>query len=129
MTAPGGHMEGTLTGHRRNGMGTAALVLGIASLVLFWLWFAAIPLGVIAIALGLGGRHRAKRGEATNKGMATGGVVLGGAAVVLAGVLLALGVAFLNSDSGKDYNNCLEKATSQSEKEQCAREFQRDITR
>ncbi|WP_030544069.1 DUF4190 domain-containing protein [Streptomyces albus] len=74
----------------RNGLGTAALVLGLVGLVMgvipFMFWLGAI-LGIIALALGLTGRGKAKRGEATNKGMATAGAVLGPVAVVLSVVM------------------------------------------
>ncbi|MYT72614.1 MULTISPECIES: DUF4190 domain-containing protein [unclassified Streptomyces] len=71
----------------RNGLGTAALILGIIGAlsgivpILFWL---AGVLGVIALILGLTGRSRAKRGEATNKGVALAGAILG---------LIAMGLA------------------------------------
>ncbi|WP_093800516.1 DUF4190 domain-containing protein [Streptomyces sp. Wb2n-11] len=64
----------------RNGLGTAALILGIigalSGLIPFLFWLAGI-LGVIALIMGLAGRGRAKRGEATNKGVALAGTVLG----------------------------------------------------
>ncbi|MFD9500324.1 DUF4190 domain-containing protein [Streptomyces sp. NPDC060035] len=70
----------------RNGLGTAALVLGIigtvSGLIPFLFWLAGI-LGVIALVLGLAGRGRAKRGEASNKGVATFGAVLGLVALIL----------------------------------------------
>jgi hypothetical protein len=70
----------------RNGMGIAALVLGIigtvSGLVPFFFWLAGI-LGLIALILGLAGRGRAKRGEATNKGVATFGAVLGLVSLIL----------------------------------------------
>ncbi|MFE6038503.1 DUF4190 domain-containing protein [Streptomyces sp. NPDC056452] len=70
----------------RNGLGTAALVLGIigavAGLIPFMFWLAGI-LGVIALILGLAGRGRAKRGEASNKGVTTFGAVLGLVALIL----------------------------------------------
>ncbi|MFJ9040483.1 DUF4190 domain-containing protein [Streptomyces sp. NPDC102406] len=63
----------------RNGLGTAALILGVigalSGLIPFMFWLAGI-LGVIALILGLTGRGRAKRGEATNKGVALTGVIL-----------------------------------------------------
>ncbi|MFJ4714962.1 DUF4352 domain-containing protein [Streptomyces sp. NPDC088785] len=71
----------------RNGLGTAALILGIVGAVsgvvpiLFWL---AGVLGLIALILGLTGRGRARRGEATNKGVALTGALLGLAAMGLA---------------------------------------------
>lgn len=70
----------------RNGLGTAALVLGIigtvSGLIPFMFWLAGI-LGVIALILGLAGRGRAKRGEASNKGVTTFGAVLGLVALIL----------------------------------------------
>ncbi|MFB7220638.1 DUF4190 domain-containing protein [Streptomyces sp. NPDC056227] len=70
----------------RNGLGISALILGIvgavSGLIPFLFWLAGI-LGLIALILGLVGRGRAKRGEATNKGMATFGAVLGLIALIL----------------------------------------------
>ncbi|MCX5533090.1 DUF4352 domain-containing protein [Streptomyces sp. NBC_00006] len=71
----------------RNGLGTAALILGVigalSGLIPLLFWLAGI-LGVIALILGLTGRGRAKRGEATNKGVALTGTILGLAAMGLA---------------------------------------------
>ena len=70
----------------RNGLGIAALILGIigavSGLIPFLFWLAGI-LGVIALILGLVGRGRVKRGEATNKGTTTFGAVLGLIALIL----------------------------------------------
>lgn len=70
----------------RNGLGTAALVLGIigtvSGLIPFFFWLAGI-LGLIALILGLSGRGRVKRGEASNKGATITGVVLGLVALIL----------------------------------------------
>ncbi|MEU6843786.1 DUF4190 domain-containing protein [Streptomyces sp. NPDC046716] len=71
----------------RNGLGTAALILGIigalSGVIPFLFWLAGI-LGVIALILGLTGSGRAKRGEATNKGVALTGAILGLVAMGLA---------------------------------------------
>ncbi|MEU0404906.1 DUF4190 domain-containing protein [Streptomyces sp. NPDC006197] len=70
----------------RNGLGTAALILGIIGTVSgfmpFLFWLAGI-LGVIALILGLVGKGRVKRGEANNKGVALTGAILGLASLVL----------------------------------------------
>jgi Telomeric repeat-binding factor 2. len=70
----------------RNGLGTAALVLGIigsvSGLIPFLFWLAGI-LGLIALILGMSGRGRSKRGEASNKGVATFGAVLGLVSLIL----------------------------------------------
>jgi hypothetical protein len=61
---------------RRNGMGVAALVLGIVG-------FLVGPCGILAIVFGRIGLNRVARGEATNRGVATGGFVLGIVTVLL----------------------------------------------
>lgn len=70
----------------RNGLGTAALVLGIigtvSGFIPLFFWLAGI-LGLIALVLGLVGKGRVKRGEADNKGVALTGVILGLAALIL----------------------------------------------
>ncbi|MGW2561367.1 DUF4190 domain-containing protein [Streptomyces sp. NPDC001514] len=70
----------------RNGLGTAALILGIigalSGLIPFFFWLAGI-LGLIGLILGLSARGRVKRGEASNKGIATTGVVLGLVSLIL----------------------------------------------
>ncbi|HEY9369673.1 DUF4190 domain-containing protein [Streptomyces sp.] len=70
----------------RNGLGTAALILGvigaISGLIPFLFVLAGI-LGLIALILGLSARGRVKRGEASNKGVATTGAVLGLVALIL----------------------------------------------
>ncbi|MER7107859.1 DUF4352 domain-containing protein [Streptomyces sp. NPDC000229] len=73
-------------GPARNGLGTAALVLGIigalSGVIPLLFWLAGI-LGLIALILGLAGRGRVKRGEAVNKGVTTTGAVLGLVALIL----------------------------------------------
>ncbi|MDN0199759.1 DUF4190 domain-containing protein [Streptomyces sp. S.PNR 29] len=69
-----------------NGMGTTGLVLGIIGVVCsltFFLWFFGVVLGILAIIFGAIGRGKANRGEATNKGAATAGLVCGIVATVL----------------------------------------------
>ncbi|MFC5805487.1 DUF4190 domain-containing protein [Streptomyces formicae] len=70
----------------RNGLGTAALILGIigalSGVIPFFFWLAGI-LGLIGLILGFSARGRVKRGEATNKGVALAGVILGLVSLVL----------------------------------------------
>ncbi|WP_432197963.1 DUF4190 domain-containing protein [Streptomyces sp. bgisy027] len=73
-----------------NGMGTAGLVLGIISAVIFCLWPVAIVVGVLAVIFGAIGRGKARRGEATNPGQALAGIICGAA-----GVALGLGMLVL----------------------------------
>ncbi|MER7718148.1 DUF4190 domain-containing protein [Streptomyces flaveolus] len=66
-----------------NGMGTAGLVLGIVSAVIFCLWPLAIVLGVLGVVFGALGRGKARGGEATNPGQALAGIICGAAGIVL----------------------------------------------
>ncbi|WP_151898117.1 DUF4190 domain-containing protein [Streptomyces sp. C8S0] len=79
-----------------NGLGTAGLVCGIIGVVLnvtVILWWAGIILGILAIIFGAVGRGKVKRGEATNKGAATSGLVLGIIATVLLPSIILLAFA------------------------------------
>ncbi|BCK66738.1 hypothetical protein Srufu_006910 [Streptomyces libani subsp. rufus] len=77
----------------RNGMGITALVLGIVGLVLGLLiilfWMSWLP-ALLAVIFGSVGMSQARRGRATNKGMALAGVILG-----VVGLLAAAGGAVL----------------------------------
>ncbi|MCS0636543.1 DUF4190 domain-containing protein [Streptomyces sp. LP05-1] len=73
-----------------NGMGTAALVLGIISVVGFCLYGFNILLGILALIFGIVGRKRVNRGEANNGSMATAGIVLGAVGIVIGTVILSL---------------------------------------
>ncbi|MFJ2115196.1 MULTISPECIES: DUF4190 domain-containing protein [unclassified Streptomyces] len=72
-----------------NGMGVAALVLGIIAMVTFCFWGLGVILGVLALIFGIVGRRRATRGEATNGGMALAGIILGAIGAVLSAAFLA----------------------------------------
>lgn len=79
-----------------NGLGTAGLVLGIIGVVCnltVYLWFVGLIVGVLAIVFGAIGRGRANRGEATNKGAATAGLVMGIISAVLIPVILLVAFA------------------------------------
>lgn len=61
----------------KNGLGTAGMVVGIIGIVFTWCGWVGIILAILAVSFGGVGLARANRGEATNKGMAMAGVVLG----------------------------------------------------
>ncbi|MGW0410915.1 DUF4190 domain-containing protein [Streptomyces collinus] len=79
-----------------NGMGTAALVLGILSVVGFCAWPLAIVMAILAVVLGSLGRAKARRGEADNPGVALAGIICGAASIVLMLGLLAFAIAYYN---------------------------------
>ncbi|WP_406000383.1 DUF4352 domain-containing protein [Streptomyces sp. NBC_00829] len=101
----------------RNGLGTAALVLGIigtlAGLIPFFFWLSGI-LGLLALILGLSGRGRVKRGEAANKGATTTGAILGLVALILA-VVGAVITFKLVGDAVDEINKATSNATSSKE--------------
>jgi hypothetical protein len=104
----------------KNGLGIAALVLGIigalSGLIPLLFWLAGV-LGILALVFGLVGRGRAKRGEATNGKMATWGFVLGIVSMVLAVIgiiIIATAVKHLGNDL-----DCLGKAQTQAQIDAC----------
>ncbi|GAA2685292.1 DUF4190 domain-containing protein [Streptomyces lunalinharesii] len=88
-------------GHQaaRNGLGVSALVLGIIGalsgipMILFWL---AGPLGLLSLIFGFVGLGRVKKGQATNKGVALTGTILGALAMILAIVGIIVTVFAVN---------------------------------
>jgi uncharacterized Tic20 family protein len=75
----------------QNGMGIAAMVLGILSCCLFCFYgVISLVLGVLAVVFGIKGRRRADRGEATNHGQAQAGFITG-----IIGIILGLAVTVL----------------------------------
>ncbi|MPZ62531.1 MAG: hypothetical protein GEU93_14820 [Propionibacteriales bacterium] len=77
----------------RDGLGNAALVVGLVALVFAFVpivgEFVAAPSAVLAIVLGVIGLVRAERGHATNGGTALAGIILG----VVAGFVVFLVMA------------------------------------
>ncbi|EFC82911.1 hypothetical protein FrEUN1fDRAFT_3931 [Parafrankia sp. EUN1f] len=113
-------------GQPRNGLGIAALVLGVLAILTCWTVIGGILLGVAALICGFLGRGRAKRQEATNGGMALAGIITGALGAVLAVIVLIAAIAF--SDEVQDLQTCLDDAgTSQTAQDQCAQEFADDL--
>jgi hypothetical protein len=88
----------------RNGLGVAALVLGILSVCLLCMYgVVSVMLCILAVVFGVKGRKRADQGEADNRGQAQAGFVLGiiGIALGIAvATLMIIGIVFaINEDS------------------------------
>jgi membrane-bound ClpP family serine protease len=117
---------------RRNGMGTAALVLGVVALVLvILLLFSPLGalLGLLAVLFGILGLIRANRGEADNRGQAVAGLITG-AVALLFGVLFTISVGTWFATHVNDFRrfgNCMDKATGQAAHEDCARQLSNDL--
>ncbi|MFE9681886.1 DUF4190 domain-containing protein [Streptomyces sp. NPDC002701] len=108
-------------------MAIAALVLGIAACVFFWTVFGGILLGLVGLVLGIVAARRARGGRAPHRAMAIVGAVLSALALIASTVIVVIGVSFLTSDSFKDYNDCIKHADNQSDRDQCAEDFERDV--
>ncbi|MFD7645196.1 hypothetical protein ACFV4P_31600 [Kitasatospora sp. NPDC059795] len=94
--AAGGYWQQPFTApapQARNGMGVTALVLGIVAVVLslplILFWFTWLP-ALLAVIFGIIGMNLARKGLATNRGLALTGVVLGGV-----GLLASVGTGVL----------------------------------
>ncbi|MGY1454188.1 DUF4190 domain-containing protein [Streptomyces sp. SS8] len=103
----------------RDGMGVAALVLGLIALVMFWTALLGVVLGVLAIVFGVVGHRRVKRGEATNGWMALTGAITGFLGLALSTAVIAAAVAFLNSDEVDDFRDCMRNADTSAESQEC----------
>jgi hypothetical protein len=113
-------------------MGIAALVAAIVGLVLVWSIVGGLFAGVLAIVLGFLGHGRAKRGEATNGGVAITGIVLGGIAVVLSlafiAIWVSLGVRWFEDLGGREYLTCMENAgNDKAAQERCRIQFEQRV--
>jgi hypothetical protein len=109
----------------KNGLGTAALVIAIIALFSV---FGGVVLGVVAIILGVIGLQRVNRGEATNRGVAVAGIVLGILSIIEAIVAIALSIWWFNSIGGTDYVDCVSRADSDQEAlQQCADRFRERV--
>lgn len=104
-----------------NGLGTAALVLGVLAVLTGFFLIGGL-LGIVAVVLGVLGRRKAKRGEATNGGMALAGIVLGVIGVLLAVVAIATTLALFDSGQVRDLNECLQDAGGDAAAEQACRQ-------
>lgn len=112
----------------RNGLGIAALVVGIVGLVSSVSVVGGILLGIVAVILGLLGRARAKRGEATNGGVALAGLIIGVLAIIAGLLSIALWVGLFNEVGAGDYFDCLQQAgEDRTAVQQCADQFRESV--
>lgn len=112
----------------RNGLGTASLVLAVIALLCVWSVFGAVILGAVAAVLGIVGQRRVRRGEANNGGVAIAGIVLGGIAIVVGLIFIAIWTALWRDVGGGDYVDCLQRAGSDPNlRQQCVERFREHV--
>jgi Domain of unknown function (DUF4190) len=119
-------------GIRRNGAGTAALVIGVVALVLAVLIIffpLAGLLGIVAAIFGAVGIGRANRGEADNKGHAVAGVVTGLIALAIAAVLAVRLTTFIVDHQGdfRSFWSCITSAPTEAEQNECGRRLAQQL--
>ena len=121
-------MARPLSARPRNGLGVAALVLGVASLVAA-ISFVLFPLGglggLIALILGVIALSRGRTSGATNSGQAWAGTICGLLALVI-GIVFAVRVGtFVEHNSGAftSFDNCIAKAGNRAEVSTCIQRF------
>jgi hypothetical protein len=109
----------------QNGLGIAALVTAIIALLSI---VGGVVLGVVAVILGFLGWGKAKRGEATNGGMAVAGIVLGFLSIIEAVAVIGLFIWGFGEVGGTDYVDCLSRAGSDQQAiQQCADQFTENL--
>jgi len=118
---------GTPGRHLSNGLGVTALVLGIAS-IFPGLYFIGLLLGPLAVIFAILGRKRVKRGEADNGGMATAGLITGIVGTLLAAAVTVGVIVVANSHGGSRFQDCINNATNQQERDLCSQQFRKDLT-
>lgn len=108
----------------KNGMGIAALVLGVASLVAavsFVLFPLALLGGLVAVILGLIALTRSRTKGATNSGQAAAGLICGILALAVAIVFSVRVGTFVarNTNVFTTFDKCIAQATNRSEVSKC----------
>lgn len=100
----------------QNELGVAALVIGIFAVISGVLFFPlGVILGLVGLGVGISGRQRVERGEATNGRVALTGLVLS-----VLGLLVAVVVGFVFGFLVKAANEkCSDPALSHAEQQQC----------
>lgn len=106
----------------RNGLGVAALVLGIIAVLLSWVPFLGLLLGTLAIVFAVLGRRRVSRHQADNGGVAVAGLVTGIVALVFCAIATTVFIMF--AEEITDFSRCLNDAAGDPVAEQvCADQF------
>jgi hypothetical protein len=116
--APSGYTEARPPS---NGMGLAALILGVVAVLGAWIPLVnliSIVLAILGIVLGFMGLRKVKRREATNRGMALTGIILSAFALLVSIVIsIALG-AFIGSNID-ELQDCADPNLTTEEQQAC----------
>jgi len=109
----------------QNGLGIASLVTAIISLLTV---VGGVVLGVVAVILGFLGWGKAKRGEATNGGVAIAGIVLGFLSIIEAIAVIGLFIWGFGEVGGSDLVDCLSRAgNDMAAQQECQDQFTQNL--
>ena len=116
--APAGYDQGAPA--KSNGLGIAALVLGILSIPAAFFVGIGIVFGLLAIIFGIIGLRRVKARRADNKGMAIAGLITGVIGALLSIVVIGLLVFVTNTT--EDCRNEFNSTGDQAQFDQCVQD-------
>jgi hypothetical protein len=116
----------------RNGLGVAALVIGVSSLVAavsFLLFPLALIGGIVGAILGAIGIARANAGRANNQGQAAAGLACSVIALLLAAVLAVRVGTWVTHNTGQlgRLDKCLTKASGRASVADCFAKFAKEV--
>jgi hypothetical protein len=116
----------------RNGLGVAALVIGVASLVAassFLLFPVALVSAIVGIVFGILALSRGRSGVATNSGQATAGLVCSMVALIIAVVLTVRVGTWVAHNSGAftRFDKCIAQAGDRREVSTCIANFANEV--
>ena len=102
-----------------DGLAIAAMIVGILSLLTSWLVIGALG-GIVAIVLGFLARGRVKQSGREGNGLAVTGIVTGFLAVIIGGIVIAVGAWLFTTEGGiggtvSGYIECLEETDGDQE--------------
>lgn len=111
----------------RNGLGLAALILGVIAILTCWVVIGGV-FGLLAIVLGVLGAGRARRGRATNRGVAITGIVTGAIGLVLSIVIVVTAGTLFVTFGGGQVVDCVQQAAGDPAKiQQCGQQVQEQV--
>ncbi|MEZ0052879.1 hypothetical protein ABIA30_003904 [Mycobacterium sp. MAA66] len=112
----------------RNGLGIAALILGVAGLLATWSIIGGLTLGIAAAIMGFLAYRRVTSGQADNGAVAISGLVLGVLAIVVSLVFIPIWSGFMDEIGYSQYSECMQEAgQNQNVVNGCVQQFQNRI--
>ncbi|MFG3426791.1 DUF4190 domain-containing protein [Streptomyces californicus] len=113
---------------RTNGFAVAALVLGLLACLFFWTIVGGLLLGLLAVIFGIVAALRTRQGRAPRRVMAIVGTVFGALGLIGSAIVLVAAISVFDSQEFKNFEDCVDKAASQSAEDRCTEDFVDELT-